>query len=175
MGIFDRFRKPEIAVGEAGKRLAAAASGTAREFLADSIPHIIQDLEFDQTKYSEDVLRGQVLCVCFWAAEKALENDSAGLRQQMVDVFFESVGADRRPDLKEYYRFASKDYGDSWDETTGGNQAILALRILSHFFTEGKNDPRLFGALASYAVHELVFKTMTNVLNCRKSFVLSNN
>ena len=173
MNIFDRFTKRKMPFDLAGRHLLSIATAGLSPFLEVALPEIADYLNIDLNTFNENVLRGETMIVCVWAATKSLENDDYRLINAIHSRLFSVIGDDRRSQFQNIFPFRCKKYNEAWDENSGGNQMVLSLNILSEMFNEGEMDKGLIDILASTLVLNLVFSTMETVLKARAKIRLT--
>lgn len=168
MGFIDRFTKEPMSFDAAGKQLASVAASSIDRFLQEDLPEIADCLDVDLDTFDINVLRGETMIVCLWAATKSLENEDQRLINVIHTTFFGAIGDDRRSQFQKMFSHRSDKYSEAWDETSGGNQSILAVNILSEMFNDGELEERLLDIVAMSLVQTFVFNTMLSVFNDRK-------
>ena len=173
MGFLDRFRKTPASLEEAGKFLLTEAMCSIESFLNEDLPEIAVDFGLDFDSFDRNILRSKILITSLWAATKALE----GEKQQLIDAihgaFFGVFDHERSHQLKEVFSYICDKYNEAWDDSSGGNQSILSVCIVSEIFYDGEHNENLLDALAMLMVQTFVFSTMQSVLNARKKIRLT--
>src|SRR6266498_3756740 len=167
MRFFDRFTKRKMSFDVTGGHLLSMAMASLNPFLEVALPEIANYLDIDLDTFDINVLRAETMIVCLWAATKSLENDDHRLVNAIHRRFFAAIGDDRRSQLQKIFSYRCDKYNEAWDESSGGNQIVLAHYILSEMFNEGETDKGLYDIFALTFVIYLVFSTMETVLKAR--------
>jgi hypothetical protein len=173
MGNFDKFTKKPVSYETACEQLLSIVVSESEAFSNNVIPSISKDLNLDLSLYDKNTLRLETMFVCFWAAIKALEGDNEKLLKCFLTMFFEAF-EDEKAKFKAIFKDRYYKYNEAWDDSSGGNQSILALNILAVMFCAGKPEERLLDFGVALSIQELVFKTMENILKVRKQIELKN-
>jgi hypothetical protein len=168
MGFLDRFRKKPVYLKEAGKLLLSVATCSTETFLNEDLPEIAEDFGLDLDSFNIDILRSTILITSLWSATKALEGEKQQLIEAIHGAFFGVFDDEKSHQLKKYFSYICDKYNEAWDDSSGGNQSILSVSILSEIFYEGEHNENLLDIFAMSRVQTFVFSTMLNVLNARK-------
>ena len=140
----------------------AMATAGLNPFLEISLPNIGNYLGIDLDTFDINVLRAETMIVCVWAATKALENDDPRLINAIHSRLFAAIGEDRRSQFQKMFSCRCNKYNEAWDESSRGNQIVLAHHILAEMF-----DEEVFDFFALTLVIHLVLSTMEVVLKAR--------
>lgn len=167
MGFLDKFTKRRMSYEDSARLLLSVSTAGLGVFFDKIIPDISEDLGIDLDDFDWNVLRAEVMFVCLWAATKALEGEKQELIEMIHNAFFNVIKDERHQQLKEVFAQRSKKYDEAWDESSGGNQSILSVTILSELFCAGKLNADLLDIRPMSLVQTFVFNTMENVLNAR--------
>jgi hypothetical protein len=169
MRFFDRFTKRKTYFDTASRLLLSLATSGTEQFLEIDLPEIAKCFNIDLDDFDINILRGETIILCLWAATKALENDNSELIKDMQSKAFAAIGNDRRSQFQQQFSYRCDTYNNAWDESSQGNQSVLAHHILTALFGEGQ----YFDCIALFHIIGFVLIVMKSVLEMRAKIRLT--
>ena len=159
--------KKQLSIEDSARLLLSTAMAGEPVFFDQILPEISEYSEINLTDYDVNVLRGEVMIICLWAAKKALEGEQQILTQEMQDGFFDFFLDERHDVFKKIFAYKSERYDEAWDEDSVDNQAVLAVEMLTQLFYAEEPDQGLLHLESISLIQAFVFNTMKNVLDTR--------
>lgn len=88
--------------------------------------------------------------------------DTSEIKKEDVEDFSKDINDDMNKTYKKYY--------DAWDDTSGGNQTILAVEILEQIFNDGKPDRKFINIKLTYPINIYILTGIEAILDFRLGF-----
>lgn len=136
----------------------------------------ILGIEFDEAQLV--TLAREIWMINLWIIAKVLSADKKVLDElhkiylfshsQMANTVYGKDAFPKEAEKALHERYQK--YYDAWDDTSGGNQSILAMTMIEYMLNKGQPDKRFINALLAHEITSHTFGMMEAVVDFRKEF-----